>query len=57
MWTAASACTLSIAYPDGSFSATGHGATQASVSTGSFGELGFERNGVFLNHTNDGAAG
>lgn len=43
MWDATNSGTFSVAYNDGSFSASG-----SFDSSGNFGEMGFERNGVFL---------
>jgi hypothetical protein len=43
MWMATASVTFSVAHADGSFSAQGAG-----ESNGQFGEVGFERNGVFL---------
>lgn len=43
MWDASNSGTFSLTYDDGSFSASG-----SFDSTGNFGEMGFERNGVFL---------
>jgi hypothetical protein len=44
MWDSRNSGTFSLLYDDGSFSASG-----SFDSTGNFGEMGFERNGVFLN--------
>jgi hypothetical protein len=44
MWNATSSVKFSVAYADGSFSAQGTGASAAT----DFGEMGFERNGIFL---------
>jgi hypothetical protein len=52
MWMATGSCTFSLAHNDGGFSAHGSGTT-----AGNFGEMGFERNGVFLNHEEGDAAG
>jgi hypothetical protein len=43
MWMATNSGTFSVAYNDGSFSASG-----SFDSAGNFGEVGFERNGVFV---------
>ena len=43
MWDSRNSGTFSLSYDDGSFSASG-----SFDSTGNFGEMGFERNGVFL---------
>lgn len=43
MWDSSNSGTFSLSYDDGSFSASG-----SFDSTGNFGEMGFERNGVFL---------
>ncbi len=43
MWDATNSGTFSVAYSDGSFSAQG-----SFDSAGNFGEMGFERNGVFV---------
>lgn len=43
MWDATNSGTFSVAYNDGSFSAQG-----SFDSAGNFGEIGFERNGVFV---------
>jgi hypothetical protein len=45
MWAATNSGTLSVAYDDGSFSASGNFS-----SSGNFGEMGTERNGVFINN-------
>ena len=49
MWDSSNSGTFSLRYDDGSFAASG-----SFDSTGNFGEMGFERNGLFL--TNDGRA-
>ena len=43
MWDATNSGTFSVSYDDGSFAASG-----SFDSTGNFGEMGFERNGLFL---------
>jgi hypothetical protein len=43
MWDATNSGTFSLAYDDGSFSASG-----SFDSNGNFGEMGFEKNGTFL---------
>jgi hypothetical protein len=43
MWDSTNSGTFSLSYDDGSFSASG-----SFDSSGNFGEMGFERNGVFL---------
>ena len=43
MWDSSNSGTFSLSYDDGSFSASG-----SFDSTGNFGEMGFERNGIFL---------
>jgi hypothetical protein len=45
MWDATNSGTFSLAYNDGSFSASG-----SFDSVGNFGEMGTERNGFFVNH-------
>lgn len=45
MWDSSNSGTFSLSYDDGSFSASG-----SFDSTGNFGEMGFERNGVYLRH-------
>jgi len=45
MWVATNSGTFSVAYNDGSFSASGNFS-----SSGNFGEMGTERNGVFVNN-------
>jgi hypothetical protein len=45
MWDATNSGTFSLAYDDGSFSASG-----SFDSNGNFGEMGFEKNGAFLRH-------
>jgi hypothetical protein len=45
MWMAANSGTFSVSHNDGSFSAQG-----SFSSSGLFGEMGIERNGVFLDH-------
>jgi hypothetical protein len=44
MWKATASIKFTVAYADGSFVAHGSGASAAT----DFGEMGFERNGVFL---------
>ncbi len=48
MWTATNSGTFSLAYQDGSFKAEGN-----FDSAGNFGEMGFERNGSFVEHEHD----
>jgi hypothetical protein len=48
MWKATNSGTFSVAHNDGSFSATG-----SFSSSGLFGEMGTERNGVFVHHDDD----
>jgi hypothetical protein len=45
MWDATNSGTFSLAYNDGTFSASG-----SFDSSGNFGEMGMERNGFFVNH-------
>ena len=51
VWDATNSGTFKLSYNDGSFSAQG-----SFDSAGNFGEMGFERNGSFVEHE-DGAAG
>lgn len=48
MWDATNSGTFALSYDDGSFAASG-----SFDSTGNFGEMGFERNGVFLGGDNN----
>ena len=50
MWKATSSIRFTVAYADGSFSAQGTGSSSAT----DFGEMGFERNGVFLQDDSGG---
>jgi hypothetical protein len=45
MWDATNSGSFSVAYDDGTFSASG-----TFASSGNFGEMGKERNGFFVNH-------
>ena len=45
MWDATNSGSFSVAYDDGTFSASG-----TFASSGNFGEMGTERNGFFVNH-------
>jgi len=47
MWNATNSGSFSVAYDDGTFSASG---TFSSGSSGNFGEMGTERNGFFVHH-------
>jgi hypothetical protein len=47
MWNATNSGSFSVAYDDGTFSASG---TFGSGSSGNFGEMGTERNGFFVHH-------
>ena len=49
MWEATNSGTFSLAYNDGTFSASG-----SFDSSGNFGEMGTERNGSFVNHEEEG---
>jgi hypothetical protein len=51
MWTASGSCTFAAAYADGSFAVRG-----SATSAGQFGELGRERNGLFVHQGSDPAA-
>jgi len=50
MWDATNSGTFSLTYDDGTFSASG-----SFDSSGNFGEMGTERNGLFLNHEEEDA--
>jgi hypothetical protein len=50
MWDATNSGSFSVAYDDGTFSASG---TFGSGSSGNFGEMGTERNGFFVHHEQD----
>jgi len=50
MWNATNSGTFSLAYNDGTFSAQG-----SFDSAGNFGEIGFERNGSFVEHKSETA--
>ena len=52
MWDATNSGTFSLAYKDGSFSASGSFSSQ-----GNFGEMGTERNGVFVDRDEKNASG
>src|SRR6516225_9066179 len=52
MWDATNSGTFSLTYDDGTFSASG-----SFDSSGNFGEMGAERNGLFLNHEEEDANG
>ena len=49
MWDATNSGSFSVAYADGTFSASG-----TFDSSGNFGEMGTERNGFFVNHPEEG---
>jgi hypothetical protein len=51
MWNATNSGSFSVAYDDGTFSASG---TFSSGSSGNFGEMGTERNGFFVHHEEQG---
>ena len=51
MWDATNSGSFSVAYDDGTFSASG---TFGSGSSGNFGEMGTERNGFFVHHEEQG---